>query len=122
MDIFRPYAKFENLSLVVVFRTPASTVLTVPIKVVVDLDEYGTPSGIEILGFEDQVGPGTANSIINLIEGSDVRFSYDPDTDSAAIGVALGDGTRTGRSVSKTGKASLDSDKKLVTIEVNDLA
>jgi uncharacterized protein YuzE len=121
MNQFRPFAQFEAFSLLIVFRDPTTRVVSISVRVVVDLDEFGSPAGVEILNFEDQLGPGTAISIFDLISGSDVRFSYDPETDSAAIGVAVGVGTRTARSLSKTGTATLDGSKMLVALEVNDL-
>ncbi len=115
---FRPVAKLNESTLHIAFRDPAMKVTSVPVKVIVDLDEFESPAGVEILGFEDQIGASAADGLSALVRGTNVRFSYDPEVDAAAIGVDIGTGSRTLRSVPKQAQAGLDASRRLLTIDV----
>lgn len=115
---FRPIAKLSESTLHIAFRDPAMKATSVTVKVVVDLDEFESPAGVEILAFEDQLGENAADGLSALVVGTNVRFSYDPEVDAAAIGVDIGTGTRTLRSVPKQAQAGLDASRRLLTIDI----
>jgi hypothetical protein len=114
----RPFATFSDGTLRMVFRDPAQIASLKPLEVVVELDEVGCPLGIEVIGLETQLGQGTSENLDQLVGGSDLRFSYDDESDAAIIGVAIGTGTRRAKSVPKRGTAGLDSSNRLISIEI----
>jgi len=116
---FRPIATIDGSALHISFRDPASKASSLPIKVVVDVDEFGSPIGVEILGCVSQIGANAIDGLVDILDRSAVRFSYDPETDAAAIGVAVGNGTRTAGSAPKQAEAFLDSSSRLVMIKVH---
>ena len=115
---FRPTATIDGSTLSISFRDPALKGSSRPIRVVVDVDEFGSPIGVEILGCTSQIGANAIDGLVEILDRSAVRFSYDLETDAAAIGVAVGNGTRTAGSAPKHAEAFLDSLSRLVMIEV----
>jgi hypothetical protein len=114
----RPFATFSDGTLRMVFRDPAQIASLKPLEAVVELDEFACPLGIEVIGLETQLGQGTSENLDQLVGGSDLRFSYDDESDAAIIGVAIGTGTRRAKSVPKRGTAGLDSSNRLISIEI----
>jgi hypothetical protein len=114
----RPFATFSDGTLRVEFRDPAQIASLKPLEVVVELDEFGCPLGIEIIGLETQLGQGTSENLDQLVGGSDLRFSYDDESDAAIIGVSIGTGTRRAKSVPKRGTAGFDGSNRLISIEI----
>jgi uncharacterized protein YuzE len=101
----------------VAFRDPKSVAQSRDVEVVVDLDEFGDPCGIEVIGLRAALGIHVAE-VTQLAAGRDVRFSYDHQSDSAAIGVSVGSGTRVRESVPRRATAGLDSDGHLVMFTI----
>jgi len=115
---FRPFASYENRALRVALQDPQRVTQSQELEVVIDLDEFGDPSGIEIVGLCFALGSRAAGRLSDLVTGPGVRFSYDPESDAAAIGVTVGSGTRVRKSIPKLATAGLDSDGQLVTLMV----
>jgi uncharacterized protein YuzE len=115
---FRPFASYENRALRVALQNPEGMTRSQELEVVIDLDEFGDPSGIEVVGFCSALGSRAAGRRSDLVTGPGVRFSYDRESDAAAIGVTVGSGTRVRKSIPKRATAGLDSDGQLVTLMV----
>jgi hypothetical protein len=120
-SVRRPSATFSSGTLRIVFRDPAQIASLRPLEAIVELDEFGDPLGIEVIGLEAQVSQGVSEDLDQLVVGSDVRFSYDNESDAAVFGVAISTGTRRAKSVPKRGTAGLDSSNRLVSIEISGL-
>ena len=115
---FRPRVFYEAGTLRVMFRDPKQVTQSRDVDVAVDLDEFDDPSGIEVLGLCSVLGSHAADDLVDLAVGPDVRFGYDRESDAAAIGVAVGSGTRVRKSLPRRAVAGLDPDGRLVTIEI----
>lgn len=115
---FRPRASYEGGTLRVVFRDPQRVARSHDVDVVVDLDEFSDPSGIEILGLCSVLGSNATDDLMNIAVGPDVRFGYDRESDAATIGVSVGTGTRVRKSIPRRANAGLDIEGRLVALEV----
>ncbi len=114
---FRPTVTYDKTALRIVLRDPQHIAHRQELDVVIDLDEFGDPSGIEIIGLCSALGARAAERP-PVFESGDVRFSYDRESDAAAIGVDVGSGTRIRSSVPKRALAELDEQGRLSTIVV----
>lgn len=88
-----------------------SGVRSAPFDSVLDLDDFGEPIGLEILGFRSQLGalppPGPTDGL--------PRWSYDKDED--AFYVRVSDGTAPRQKTSR-GSASFDRRGAVVSLRV----
>jgi uncharacterized protein YuzE len=114
---FRPVASFTNGSLRIAFADPRCVSESRDLEVVVDLDEFGDPCGVEMIGMSAALG-ANAPVLAESLAGEEVRFSYDRESDAAAIGVSVGTGTRVRRSVPRQAVVGLDSAGRLITVAI----
>ena len=114
---FTPRAEYKDGTLRVAFRDPRFVKQSRDVGVVVDLDEFGDPCGIEVIGLQAALGAHAAE-MTQIAASQEVRFSYDGECDSAAIGVSVGSGSRVGKSVSRRATAGLDFSGRLVTVTI----
>ena len=114
---FRPKVTFENSILRLALRD-AAVVTTRDIEVVIDVDEFGDPSGLEIIGICEVLGENALVRLAENLDGSEIRFSYDGAIDTVALGVGIAAGSRVRESVPKLGRAGLDAEGRWVTLDV----
>jgi hypothetical protein len=116
----QPSVSWRDRALRIVFRGGAALMSgSRALEVVVDMDEFSDPAGIEILGVRATLGPCGVELLPDLLEGSDVRFGYDPETDAATIGLSIATGTRVRESIPVRATAALGLDGQLLSLEMN---
>jgi len=88
------------------------------VEVIVHVDEFGDPSGIELIGVQTALGQRAAEQFEELARHTEVRLSYDRDADAATIGTGIAMGSRIAKSATELATARLDSTGRLVSLEV----
>lgn len=88
------------------------------VDVVVDVDEFGNPSGVELIGLRARLGASAADQFEELTRNFDVRVSYDRDADAVAIGTGIATGSRVSGSIPRRASAWLDASGRLLSIDV----
>lgn len=114
---FQPKVAFENSVLHLTLHN-AAVVTTQDIEVVIDVDEFGDPSGVEIIGICEALGENALLRLADSLDGSEIRFSYDGAIDTAALGISVAAGSRVRDSIPKLGRAGLDAEGRWVTLDV----
>ena len=118
-NAFAPTASFLDGVLIVRFREPSTVTRWFDIDLTVDVDEFGDPSGVEVIGFSEALGQAAAAGLAQVTAGSSVRFGYDEEADAAAIGVDIAGGSRVTSSIPRRGRAGLDANGRLCVLEVH---
>ena len=114
----RPFATYRDGVLSLDFGGSGEPITQRTLDVVINVDEFGTPTGVEVLHLGRQLGATVAKQFDELAREDKGLVGYDGDVDAASIRIGIASGSRLGRTLPEVATVSLNAEGRILSMDV----